>query len=65
MLTFLVAEPPYANGFCYRHRLTAATPPGRQVSVTVRLDAKVKTAICSIPEDAGPGLDYTDAVYGE
>jgi len=30
------------------------------VSVIVRLDAKVKTAISSIPEDAGTAIEYTE-----
>ena len=38
---------------------------GADVSVTVRLDAKVKTAISSIPEDAWTTMEYTDADYDE
>jgi len=35
------------------------------VSITVRLDSKVKTAISSIPNDAWTTIEYTDAVYDE
>jgi len=35
------------------------------VSVTVRLDPRVKAAIASIPEHAWTTIEYTDAVYDE
>ena len=38
---------------------------GADVSVTVRLDPKVKAAIATIGEDAWTPIEYTDAVYDE
>jgi hypothetical protein len=46
------AARPYGRSF--RCALAAALKSGADVSVIVRLDAKVKTAISSIPEDACP-----------
>jgi hypothetical protein len=43
----------------------AAIKGGADVSVTVRLDPKVKTAIATIGEDAWTPIEYTDAVYDE
>jgi len=43
----------------------AAVRGGAEVSVTVRLDPKVKTAIASIADDAWTTIEYTDAVYDE
>jgi hypothetical protein len=43
----------------------AAVRAGAQVSVTVRLDPKVKAAIAGIPDDAWTAIDYTDAVFDE
>ena len=41
----------------------AAIKGGADVSVTVRLDPKVKAAIAAIGEDAWTPIEYTDAVY--
>lgn len=38
---------------------------GADVSVTVRLDKRVKAAISSIPDDAWIPIEYTDAVFDE
>jgi hypothetical protein len=43
----------------------AAIRGGAQVSITVRLDPKVRAAIADIPEDAWTAIEYTDAVYDE
>ena len=54
---------PYGRSF--RCAPAAALKSGADVSVIVRLDAKVKTAISSIPEDACPMIEYADAVNDE
>jgi hypothetical protein len=43
----------------------AAVKAGADVSVTVRLDPKVKAAIAGIAGDAWTGIEYPDAVYDE
>jgi hypothetical protein len=43
----------------------AAIRVGADVSVTVRLDPKVKAAIATIGDDAWTPIEYTDAVYDE
>jgi len=43
----------------------AAVNAGADVSITVRLDPKVKTAIASIADDAWTSIDYPDAVFDE
>jgi hypothetical protein len=43
----------------------AAVRAGAQVSVTVRLDPRVKTAIAAIPDDAWQAIQYTDAVFDQ
>lgn len=43
----------------------AAIKGGADISVTVRLDPKVKAAITIISEDAWTPIEYTDAVYDE
>ena len=43
----------------------AAVRGGAQVSVTVRLDPKVKAAITTISEHAWTPIEYTDAIYDE
>jgi hypothetical protein len=43
----------------------AAVRAGARVSVTVRMDPKVKAAIASIAADAWTTIEYTDAVYDE
>jgi len=45
--------------------LGAALRGGADVSVTVRLDPKVKAAIATIGEGAWTPIEYTDAVYDE
>jgi hypothetical protein len=45
--------------------VSAAIRGGADVSVTVRLDPKVKAAIAGIAEDAWIPIEYTDAVYDE
>jgi hypothetical protein len=41
----------------------AAVRAGAQVSVTVRMDPKVKAAIATIADDTWTPIEYTDAVY--
>ena len=43
----------------------AAVRAGARVSVTVRMDPKVKAAIAAIPDDGWTAIRYTDAVYDE
>jgi len=43
----------------------AALRAGADVSVTVRLDKRVKAAISTIGDDAWTPIEYTDAVYDE
>jgi len=45
--------------------LGAAVRAGARVSVTVRMDPKVKAAIASIPDEAWTPIEYPDAVYDE
>ena len=45
--------------------VSAAIRGGADVSVTVRLDPKVKAAIAAIDEHAWTAIEYTDAVYDE
>lgn len=45
--------------------VSAAIRGGADVSVTVRLDPKVKAAIADISEDGWTAIEYTDAVYDE
>lgn len=45
--------------------VAAAIRGGADVSITVRLDPKVKTAIAEIPDDAWTAIEYTDAIYDE
>ena len=45
--------------------VAAALRGGADVSITVRLDPKVKAAIAAIGEDAWIPIEYTDAVYDE
>ena len=45
--------------------INAALGAGADVSVTVRLDPKVKAAIATIDADAWTAIEYTDAVYDE
>jgi len=43
----------------------AAARAGADVSVTVRLDSRVKATISTIPEDAWQTIQYTDAIFDE
>jgi len=45
--------------------VAAAIRGGAQVSITVRLDPKVRTAIAAIDDQAWIPIEYTDAVYDE
>ena len=45
--------------------VAAALRGGADVSITVRLDPKVKAAIAAIDEHAWTPIEYTDAVYDE
>jgi hypothetical protein len=55
-----------ADSAFYSHTVIgAAVGAGAEVSVTVRLDAKVKAAITAIGDDAWTTIDYPDAVFDE
>src|SRR5215210_1558539 len=55
-----------ADSAFYGHpTVSAAVRAGADVSVTVRLDPRVKTAIGSIPDDAWQPIQYTDAIFDE
>lgn len=45
--------------------VAAAICAGAEVSVTVRMDPRVKTAIDTIDDDAWTPIEYTDAVFDE
>ncbi len=53
------------SAFYGRGLVLPAVQAGADVSVTVRLDPKVKAAIAAIPEDAWETIEYTDAVLDE
>ena len=55
-----------ADSAFYGHpSVAAAIRGGAQVSITVRLDSTVKTAIAAIGEQDWTPIEYTDAVYDE
>ena len=55
-----------ADSAFYGHpTIAAAIKAGADVSVTVRLDKRVKATISSIAADAWTPIEYTDAVYDE
>ena len=55
-----------ADSAFYGHpTVAAAIRGGADVSITVRLDPKVKAAIADIGDDAWTPIEYTDAVYDE
>jgi hypothetical protein len=55
-----------ADSAFYGHRtVAAALRGGADVSITVRLDPKVKAAIAAIDEHAWTPIEYTDAIYDE
>lgn len=45
--------------------VSAAQAAGAEVSVTVRMNAAVKRAIATIPDDAWETIHYTDAIFDE
>ncbi len=53
------------SAFYGRGLVLPAVRAGADVSVTVRLDPKVKAAIAAIPDDAWETIEYTDAVFDE
>jgi hypothetical protein len=55
-----------ADSAFYGHAVVgAAVKAGAEVSVTVRLDKKVKAAIAAIPDDAWTTIAYPNAVFDE
>jgi len=55
-----------ADSAFYGHAtVSAAIKAGAEVSVTVRMDKRVKAAIASITHDAWRAIEYTDAVFDE
>jgi hypothetical protein len=55
-----------ADSAFYGHGpLGAAVRAGAQVSVTVRLDPKVKAAIAAIDDQAWTPIEYTDAIFDQ
>lgn len=53
------------SAFYGRGPVHAAIAGGAAVSVTVRMDKRIKAAIAAISEDAWTTIDYTDAVFDE
>src|SRR6187200_2891941 len=53
------------SAFYGRGAVHAALAGGAEVSVTVRMDQRVKAAIATIAEDAWTTIEYTDAVFDE
>jgi hypothetical protein len=53
------------SAFYGRGPVGAAVRAGAEVSVTVRMDPRVKAAIAAIPDDAWTTIEYTDAVFDE
>ena len=51
--------------FYGRGPVLAAVRGGAQVSVTVRLDPRVKAAITAIPDDAWQAIEYTNAIFDQ
>ena len=55
-----------ADSAFYGHpTVAAAVKAGADVSVTVRLDPRIKTAISAIPDDDWQTIHYTDAIFDE
>ena len=55
-----------ADSAFYGHpTVAAAVRAGADVSITVRLDPRIKTAIATISDDAWTSIEYTDAIYDE
>lgn len=53
------------SAFYGRGPVHAALAGGAAVSVTVRMDKRIKAAIAAIAEDAWSTIEYTDAVFDE
>ena len=53
------------SAFYGQPTVSAAVTSGADISVTVRLDPRVKTAISTIPDDAWKTIQYTDAIFDE
>ena len=53
------------SAFYGRGPVHAALAGGAAVSVTVRMDKRIKAAITTIGDDAWTTIDYTDAVFDE
>jgi hypothetical protein len=53
------------SAFYGRNAVHAALAGGAQVSVTTRMDSRVKATIATIPEDAWTTIEYTDAVFDD
>jgi hypothetical protein len=53
------------SAFYGRGLIGAAVRAGADVSVTVRMDPRIKAAITTIPDDAWVSIEYTDAVFDE
>jgi hypothetical protein len=53
------------SAFYGRGAVHAALTGGAEVSVTVRMDKRVKAAIAAMGDDAWTTIEYTDAVYEE
>ena len=53
------------SAFYGRNAVHAALAGGAQVSVTTRMDNRVKAAIATIAEDAWTTIEYTDAVFDD
>lgn len=53
------------SAFYGRGLVLAAVRAGAEVSVTVRLDKRVKAAIAAITDDAWTPIQYTDAIWDE
>ena len=53
------------SAFYGRHAVHAALAGGAQVSVTTRMDNRVKAAIAAIRDDAWTSIEYTDAVFDD
>jgi hypothetical protein len=55
-----------ADSAFYGHAtIGAAVHTGAAVSVTVRVDPRVRAAIAAIPDDGWTPIEYTDAVYDD
>ena len=53
------------SAFYGRNAVHAALAGGALVSVTIRMDQRVKAAIAGIGDDAWTTIEYTDAVFDE